>query len=985
MRRMCIALFIVWLALIGGLVGGSATAQTDETKASKDSHNARHAKNLCMNCNFEQLQEAAGRSLPQQWSEISNRTGGLIEVSDEVFRSGHSLHLKANVDQIVGMTSAVMSVRRGSVRFHYKAVQSTVDGQNLAFSIMALSRPQGEEVARRSYSPPKQSVADGQWHEGTIDFDFDSTQSRYCQVSATINGADLNKGEGEWLINAVEVFSNHVGPEIKVQHLWSDMPLARAGDTVRLSAFIENPGELEAKDVRVELEAPTSFAPYVTERRVPAIAPGSYRRLDWNIKADKEGPAELKVEASIGSSGGAAKEELSYKILVIGRNANYTRQELITDEVGYWRLLARPATLQQNNPAPLTAVKHLKSSEIKHNPYGINTQLPRSKDYEDPFNPSHLIDGNPETCWSSQQNASSYPGVPPFAEVDLGRERTIAQVNLVPYWHNTDFPIGFSVQTSVDNKNWHEILREDNYQFSVAGPLRADKYVQTFPVRGPLKARYLRIEFERLPLSGGNYAEVSQGYKARLSGIEVLNERGENVALLDQGASAKASDYFTGWQNTAKTVNESFGRIADIGVKWVRIGQWGDQTEWDAVEREKGKFQMDPQTDAGIHQLLDNGVDILYTLNYGNALYEPPDKPYIDLGPIYTEGHPFYKHAGPRTAQGRQAFVAYVDFVVRKYGDRIKWWELWNEENGWYPGFEPELYGMLLRDVGKHIKSINPDLKVMFGGTAAPAPLTTEMSLREGGAPYVDAYAFHPYGINMPEGGMGTMEYYRGKNLSQSPDQTGWKHLEDVVAGAKKPFVQHGRPDIAVWLDEWGTNVAGLDFAYNPGMGEYGATKYLMRFYIYSGWLNIPAAWWALFNLNKSQDWGVIDQHDYGFRPPSYALQNISSVVSDVEPVRSLDYKYQGSAPQPKVISYTRDGSGDTLVLAWAAEMNTEEVRSYPSKLAFKLAFQPKEVTLTDLYWGVSQPAVWSYDSGTVTVEGFVRDYPVVITCVRAR
>jgi hypothetical protein len=66
--------------------------------------------------------------------------------------------------------------------------------------------------------------------------------------------------------------------------------------------------------------------------------------------------------------------------------------------------------------------------------------------------------------------------------------------------------------------------------------------------------------------------------------------------------------------------------------------------------------------------------------------------------------------------------------------------------------------------------------------------------------------------------------------------------------------------------------------------------------------------------------------------------------------------------------------------------MNTEEVRSYPSKLAFKLAFQPKELTLTDLYWGVSQPAVWSYDSGTVTVEGLlVRDYPVVITCVRAR
>ena len=153
-------------------------------------------------------------------------------------------------------------------------------------------------------------------------------------------------------------------------------------------------------------------------------------------------------------------------------------------------------------------------------------------------------------------------------------------------------------------------------------------------------------------------------------------------------------------------------------------------------------------------------------------------------------------------------------------------------------------------------------------------------------------------------------------------------------------------------------------------------------FHIYSGWLNLPTAWWALYNENKSQDWGILEQRGYGFRPMSYALQNVCSVVSDVQPIRSLDYKYDGGAPDLKVIGYKKDGTGDTLVLLWSAETSNEEVKSYPSKLAVSLATRPKEVVLTDLYWGVSQPAAWSYENGVLTVDYLiVRDYPVVITC----
>jgi hypothetical protein len=942
---------------------------------------ADETRNLCPNASFEQTRDAGGRLLPAEWSEFRLATTARVEMSHEAVAGGQALRLSATGGDPAGVNSGVMPLGHGRLRFHYKVLSSAADGANLAVFAIGLSGASGVEVVRQGFSPPKEHVGDGQWHQASFEFDFSGRRLSYCLIAPRINEGVTKTGDGDWLVDAIEVNAVRVGPRLRLAGVWSDRPLARGGDAIRFSAWVENAGDENADEISVRLEASAGIKCSAWARKVRSLAAGSYARLDWQLLAERPATAVIEVMAAL-QQGGAQAERATYKILVIDRAARCTRQELVTDEVGYWRLLEKPSRLQQGNDAPLVPVRHKKSSEIKRSTYGICTHLPRSKDYEAPFAPCRLIDDDPETCWSSQQNASMYPGRPPWAEIDLGRPRSITQVNLVPYWRNSDFPIGFSIRTSVNGKTWATALRIKNHVLADSGEQRGDKMVQSFPLARTVKARYVHMDFERLPLSGGNYAEVSQGYKARLSGIEIIDDHRRNVALPHQGARVKVSDVFTGWQNTAETVNQSFHRIFDIGLKWVRVGQWGDQTEWAAVEREKGKFRMDPATDAAIRKLLDNGVGILYGLNYGNSLHERPQKPFADIGPICKEGHPFYLNGGPRTEAGRQAFLRYVDFVVGRYKSRIKWWELWNEENGWYPGHEPELYGKLLAAVARRIKQIAPRAKVMFGGTAAPAPITTEIALREGAAPHVDAYAFHPYGIDKPEGGMGTMEFYQGKNLSQSREQTGWNRLEEIIEGVKRPFAQHGNPNVEVWLDEWGTNVAGLGFTYKPGIGEYGCAKYLMRFYIYSGWLNAPAAWWALYNENMSQDWGIIAQRDYGFRPMSYALQNVCSVVSDVEPVRDLVYHYQGEAPDVKVISFRRDNSDDTLVLVWAAELANEQVKAYVSTLSFALKSRPRRVTLTDLYWGVSQPALWSYDNGQVAVEGLiVRDYPIVVSC----
>ena len=928
---------------------------------------AAPSSNLCPNGGFELLQEALARPLPQEWGEVRQGAAGVVEVV--AAPGGHAVRLAAPVDGAVGLNSPVILAGRGTVRLRYQAVRSSVGGANLALCVIGVNA-QGVEATRQLFIPPAAQVGDGQWHEATIEFDFTTAGLRRCLIAPRINEATPT-GEGEWLIDDIEVTAAP-GPRLRVAQVWCDRPLARTGEALRFSAFIENTGDADAVAVSVAL---TVTPPLVASapRRLVSIPAGSYRRVDWRLRADKRGTGQVTVTAA------GAADRPPYKILAIDRA--YTRQELCTDEAGYWRLLERPVTLQEGNQGRLTPIKHKTSAQIKRNPYGICTHLPRAKDYEHPFNPTHLVDGDPDTCWSSQQHPSPYPGRPPWVRVDLGRVAMVRQVNLVPYWRNSDFPIGFTVRTSRDGTSWRTALTVTNHELADTGERRGDKLVQPFPFPRALQARYVRVTFERLPAAGGNYAEVSSGFKARLSGVEVIDTGGANVALAVLGAKATASDTFTGWQDTARTIAESFPKVFEIGLKWLRVGQWGDQTEWAAVERQKGVYRMDPATDAALQQCFANGVDILYGLNYGNDLYEPRETPWGDIGPIFTEGHPFYKHGGPRTEAGRQAFVRYVDYVVHRYGRHITWWELWNEENGWFPGHEPELYGKLLLAVAKHIKGIDPKLKVMFGGTAAPAPLTTEIALREGAAPYVDAYAFHPYGIDKPEGGMGTMEFHQDQNLSQSREQTGWNTLPEIVAGVRKPFTQHGRPDVEVWLNEWGTNLSGLDFTYQPGIGEYGCAKYLMRFYTYSGWLGLPTAWWALYNENKSQDWGILEQEGYGFRPMSYALQNVCSVVSDVTPLPTLEHTYQGQASDPKVIGYRRDAGG-TLVLAWAAETNNEQVKAYPSTLSFQLPSRPRTVTLTDLYWGVAQPAVWTYQDGTLTVEGLVvRDYPVAVEC----
>ena len=193
------------------------------------------------------------------------------------------------------------------------------------------------------------------------------------------------------------------------------------------------------------------------------------------------------------------------------------------------------------------------------------------------------------------------------------------------------------------------------------------------------------------------------------------------------------------------------------GVKLNRIGQWGDKIDWATVEKTKGQYVIDPEVDRGIDESVRGGIDILMTLDYGNNLYQQVPDP-IDVGPTWHRSHPFLQCA-PTTPEALEAWARFCGFMAGHFQGRVKYFEIWNEENGWF--FDSwadnntvpmvKKYGQALLAAAKAIREVNPEAKIVFGGTAGMTLDFPRIALDEGAGSLIDVFAFHPYGHPMPE------------------------------------------------------------------------------------------------------------------------------------------------------------------------------------------------------------------------------------------
>jgi len=390
--------------------------------------------------------------------------------------------------------------------------------------------------------------------------------------------------------------------------------------------------------------------------------------------------------------------------------------------------------MQEGNSNSCVKIKPKKSWEIKHNLLGSNTEQQPRTPFNDtqPFLPVHLIDGDPGTVWCSFGLMA--PDVhPEWIRIDLPIESTVASVALVlsnKYYPGTNFgrslPKELTVKLSRDAWHWETVYESQDVDIETPEVLEI-KF-------GPRRAKQIWVignNFTKrtsLPSSFGSLTFFSIGE------MEVRDPAGNDLALVSRGAGVTVSSTnFTHYDNRL-TQNALWGPLHyDVGMKWLRAssGGGGIAYQWPFIEKERGRYEVDPVLDQWFTDVRRCGIDLILGLDItvGNPIYQNPPKE-VNWSEARWKGllveAPFLPGTGgwvDQTPEMGEAWLRYVEFVVRHFKDRAYIWEIGNEWTD--PGWDykiAERYMKIFEKTYEAVKRADPNARIMPGATAGFAP-----------------------------------------------------------------------------------------------------------------------------------------------------------------------------------------------------------------------------------------------------------------------
>lgn len=787
----------------------------------------------------------------------------------------------------------------------------------------------------------------------------------------------------EWLLQSCPL-GGEPKPGLRLAWLEAAPGVVERGRAIRVRACLLNDGAEPAEGLTVALRAPASAKVQAAQAgEAVTLEHGGTLRLEWTVRMGRTGLLPLRV---VVSGPGRALQRTRWCTVVARRDP---RHEFQTAE-GDWLRYPERRTLQAGNTARLTALEGPVTGPERRNLMGITAHLPRSLNDEDPFLAAHAVDGDPATCWASRWWRLAAPLEPEWLQADLGRITAVAQVRFLPAWRNSGMPGALRVEVSRDGKRWETVADEARFAPVEAPQGSAERVGEVSWQRlsfASRPARYVRLTSERLNQGGTSFfCAPYEPFQFRLAEVTVADAYGTET----RPVRARASSVHQAWYNSPESVTRTWPKLLQSGVGLNRIGQWGDRTDWASVERERGLLKVPEEVDRAVAQSRAAGVETLLTLCYGNNVYQSLENP-VDHGPGWHLGHPFWQCA-PTRNDAVEAFARYCGFMARHFRNTVRYFEVWNEENGWFFDdwsrgghiSQVKAYGRALMAAAQAIKREAPEAVVVFGGTAGSSLDYPRIALEEGAGPWVDVFAFHPYGHPTPEAAPDNFLTLVGENMEWRARPEGVGDYEEEIAAFRRALRPYN-PEMGIWADEMNWFAPGEPAL--PGQGdqsELTQAKHLARFCALNTWLGCGAVWWSLYNANRVQEWAVLRSSDMSPRAAWWSARYTATILNGARAARDVGVKVHGEVPADLMVKVFRNAKREVLVGLWRTSFGADTCQPVAVDLELP-SLRAESVELVDLLYGVRQPANVGNKMDGLSVSGIVTgDWPVFLRFRRA-
>jgi len=619
--------------------------------------------------------------------------------------------------------------------------------------------------------------------------------------------------------------------------------------------------------------------------------------------------------------------------------------------------------LQEDNRNPMVKLRPKKSWEINHNLCGSTpAREPKTMWNDDqPLLPIHLIDGDPETAWSSR--GGTCPDThPEWIRIDLPAESVVSSIALVcseqgPGAHGQcgsglkpgkALPGELTVKLSRDAKQWDTVYENANFSGPEAGPT-----VVEFPAQSAKQVWIIGRKLRPVQNWGPCFS---------VGEVQVRSPSGENLALVSRGAGVTVSSTYYGYGMDRFTQAMLWPLQYDLGFKWTRVGYDMGMYLWQYVEREKGKLQIDPRADEAISDAWRNGVKVILCLDKANWLYhDPPRK--VDWTEARTRemmetyyDHPGWPDASPEMLAG---WLRYVDYMVRHFKDRVAYLEICNE----WQGIGAERYIELVKATIPVIKTAAPEARIMLGSTTGFDREAILACLRAGLAPHLDVVAWHPF-------------------YQTDPDAPAYRSYRDDVKAFKLQCAAlgfTGRYAATEWT--WAAPYPGTA----QWCSEMQKAKYAAQLMTAHCGMDIISLYNETFQTGKI-DWDVTLLRNSSFQvdpitpaqpqPIYYALRTLSTVLDDFRPA---EFPIQLSSKVERDCYRFARGEKELLVAVWIPGRASDGVREEKCHVTFP-GLRVKSASAIDTMNGTEQRLEFGHRGGDTVVEGLlIKDYPVCI------